>query len=129
MFPPPPTSGGYLFPFFLLALRISVLFHHRYPHPIPDHVTLSPPCPLLYLGPSLPLAPMIVFFSLSSMMEASSLGHFGLITFLSSVDCILGILSFFLIPQDPPNVWLESLHLLIGKACDDGYAWILCMQV
>jgi hypothetical protein len=52
--PQPPTSRGCLFPFFLLALRTSVLF----PHSIPDQVPLSPhsphPHPLSLPGPSLP---------------------------------------------------------------------------
>ena len=36
-FTQPPVSQGCLFPFFLLALRASVLF----PHPVPDEVSLS----------------------------------------------------------------------------------------
>jgi hypothetical protein len=84
----PPISWGCLFPFFQLALRASMLF----PHPIPDQFPLSPhsfPPPTLTLPPS-PL--VIAFFSLPSGTEASLLGHFSLLTFLSSVDCILGIL-------------------------------------
>ena len=51
---PTPIPQGCLFPFFLLALRASVLF----PHPIPDQVPLSPSlhphsqtCPLSFPGP------------------------------------------------------------------------------
>jgi hypothetical protein len=39
--PQPPISWGCLFPFFLLALRASVIF----PHPIPDQVPFYPPLP------------------------------------------------------------------------------------
>jgi hypothetical protein len=35
---------------------------------------------------------VIALFSLPSGTEASSLGHFSLLNFLSSVDCILGII-------------------------------------
>jgi hypothetical protein len=35
---------------------------------------------------------VIVFFSLPSGIEAFSHGLFSLLTFLSSIDCILGIL-------------------------------------
>ena len=52
-------------------------------------------CILALAHPSLSLPPVIAFFSLPSGIEASSLGPFGLLTFLSSVDCILGILYFF----------------------------------
>ena len=86
-----PTSY-FLFPFFLLALTASVLF----PHPIPDQVSLSAPTPHPLPCPlSLPPSPlMIAFFCLPSGTEVSSLGHFSLLTFLSSMDCILGILYF-----------------------------------
>jgi hypothetical protein len=41
------------------------------------------------LPPSLPPSPFVIaFFSLPSGTEASSLGHFSLLTFLSSVNCI-----------------------------------------
>jgi hypothetical protein len=38
---------------------------------------------------------VMAFFYLPSGTEDSSLGHFILLTFWSSVDCILGILYFF----------------------------------
>jgi hypothetical protein len=41
--PQPPTSRGCLFSFFLLALRVSVLFSH----PVPDQAPLSSPTPCL----------------------------------------------------------------------------------
>ena len=52
---PPPTSQGCLFPFFLLALRASLLFPH-----IPDHV---PPFPSLSPVPprSLPPSDHLIF--------------------------------------------------------------------
>jgi hypothetical protein len=90
--------------FYLLMLRDSVLF----PHPIPDHVLLSPhtsPPPNLstLLPRSLPPSPLVIaFFSLPSGTEASSPGHFSLLNFLSSVDCILGIRYFF----------FSNMHLL-----------------
>jgi hypothetical protein len=49
---------------------------------------------------------LIVFFSLPSGTEASSLEHFNLLTFLSSVDCILGILYFF--------SFLANIYLLVS---------------
>ena len=48
-----------------------------------------PPRSLLFLSP------VIAFFSLPSGTEASSLGPFSLLSFLSSVDCILVILYFW----------------------------------
>jgi hypothetical protein len=45
-----------------------------------------------------------VFFSLPSGTEASLLGHFSLLSFLNSVDCILGILYFL----------LTTIHLLVS---------------
>ena len=61
-----PTSESCLFPFFLLALRASVLFHY----PIPDYV---PPPPHLSLFPPR-FTPasfrMVGFFSLPSRTEA-----------------------------------------------------------
>jgi hypothetical protein len=42
----------------------------------------------------LPSPLVIAFFSLPSGTEASSLGPFSLLNFLSSVECILGILYF-----------------------------------
>jgi hypothetical protein len=61
----------------------------------PPHSTLS-----LHLSTftprSLPSYPLVIdFFSLPSGTEASLLGHFSLWTFLTSVDYILGIVSFF----------------------------------
>jgi hypothetical protein len=82
--PQPPTSQSCLFPFFLLALRAPVIF----PHPIPDQVPLfsQPTFPPRSLPPFL----LVIFFlSLPSGIEASSLRPFTLLTFLSSVDCIL----------------------------------------
>jgi hypothetical protein len=87
--PQSPVSRGYLFPFFMLAFRPSASF----PLPIPDQVPpsllfylhpLSPPDPSPSLHPSLfnylPL--VIALFSLPSGTEASSLGHFSLLTLL-----------------------------------------------
>jgi hypothetical protein len=76
----------------LLALRASALF----PHTIPDQVPVSPHLPPTSTPISLPPSPLLIsFFSLPSGAVASSLRHFSLLTFLSSVDYILGILYFF----------------------------------
>jgi hypothetical protein len=54
------------------------------------------PCLFFHPNPSLSFpSPVIAFFLLPSGIEASSLGSFGLLTFLSSMDCILGILYYF----------------------------------
>jgi hypothetical protein len=69
--------------------QYQIRFHSPPPFP--------PPRPLSLTCPSLPPSPlMIAFFSLPSGTEASSLGHFSLLTFMSSVDYILNILYFFL---------------------------------
>ena len=54
-------------------------------------------------SPSLPLC--YCFFSFPKETEVSSLGHFSLWTFLSSVDCILGTLYFY---------FLANIHLLVS---------------
>ena len=66
--------------------------------PFPSHNTrsgsplASHPHPFTVLSQAPPSQLVIAFFSLPSGTEASSLGPFSLLTFLSSVDCILGIL-------------------------------------
>ena len=55
--PLPFTSQGYLFPFFLLVLRASVLSP-----PIPDHVQTSPPCPCSHSVPSPTILPVTSYF-------------------------------------------------------------------
>ena len=89
--PQPPTFYFLTFPvsFFLLAHRASVLF----PHTIPDHVPSSSPHPLSLQGPSLP--PSLWLLSSPSQVGLSH-PHLGsLLTFLNSVDYILGILYSF----------------------------------
>jgi hypothetical protein len=70
--------------------------------------SLSPsylPSPLSLSGPSLPPSPLLIdFFSLPSGTEASSRGHFSLLSFLSSVDCVFGMLHFF----------LANIHVLVS---------------
>jgi hypothetical protein len=62
----------------------------------------SPLCPFpIQVLPSLPPHPGIAFFSLPSEIEVSLLGCFCLLTFVSSVDCILGI---------PYVFWLISTY-------------------
>ena len=79
--------------------------------------TVSHPNPHLHSLPSSSLPPfllVIAFFSLPSGTEASSLGHFSLLSLLNSVDCILctlnGFFSFF------------NIHLLVTTyyACPFG---------
>jgi hypothetical protein len=89
-----PISQGCLFPLFLLALRASFLF----PHPVPYQVSISPlitPPSTFHLKSLLPSPLMVALFSLPSGTGLSLLGHFSLLTFSSSVACILCILYFF----------------------------------
>ena len=59
----------------------------------------APFSPVYFPSQVSPSPLVIAFLSFSSGTEASSLGHFSLLIFLSSVDCILYILYFFwLIP-------------------------------
>ena len=93
-----PPPWGCIFPLILLAPMSSFLSPHLhiwscFPFPLT--------CPSPTQIPSFPLPPVIIFFSLSSGIEASSLGPFCLLTFLSSVDCILGILA--------------NIHLLVNR--------------
>jgi hypothetical protein len=56
----------------------------------------SPSCPLSHPGLSLSLVPPIIApFTLPSGIKSSSLGLLGLLTSLSSMDYILGILYLF----------------------------------
>jgi hypothetical protein len=101
--PQPPTSRGFQFLFFLLALRASVLF----PHLIPDQVPLSSQPPSPFLPQYLPCSPVVIaFFSLPSGTEVSSVGSFSLLAFLSSVYCILCILYSLLL-------LFANIHLLV----------------
>ena len=109
--PQPPISQGCLFPFFLLALRASVLF----PYPIPDQVSLTP-------TPSHPLSPLVnAFFSIANGIETSSLKPFCLLIFLSSMDCILAILYFYIFIFSL-FVCLANIYLLVSTyhACPFG---------
>ena len=84
---PPPC----IFPLILLAFRLLPALY------LPDHDPLSPPPPFSAPCPFFSLPPVIVFLSLSSVIEISSLGPFCLLIFLSSMDYILCILYFFLL--------------------------------
>ena len=87
-----------------------------FPHPIPNKVSLSPP-PLpsspttsSFTPRFLPPSPLVIaFFSLPSGTEWSSPGHFSLLSFLISVDCILGILYFFVC-----LFVFANIHLLVS---------------
>jgi hypothetical protein len=70
-----------------------------HPHSLPSPSQVPPSLPLS-LPPSIPSSPLVItFFSLPIGTEASSLGHFHLLSLLNSVDCILcilyGFFSFF----------------------------------
>jgi hypothetical protein len=105
--PMPPVSWGYLFKGFS-------------PFPLPNtwsgSPTLPPPPPASFPPRSFPPSRlMIAFFSLPSKTEASSLGYFSLLTFLSSVEYISDILYFFF--------FLANIYLLVNTyhACPFGY--------
>jgi hypothetical protein len=92
----PSTSYFLRLPFFILSAGFSPFPspNTRSGSPLP-RPRLAPPTStflLRFLHPS-PL--VIAFFSLPSGTEVSSFGLFNLLTFLSSVDCVLGILYFF----------------------------------
>ena len=96
-----PCLQDYIFPFILLALSGLL----SCPPPISDPAPLFASSPS-HPDPSLPLPPVIIFFPPLSGIEGSSLVPFCLLTFLSSVDCILGILYFFF--------FLANIHLLVS---------------
>ena len=80
----------------LLTLTASLLPSHTWMCSFfssPSHLPCSSLSISLSLSHSLPL--VIPFFSLTSVIEAFSLGPFLLLSFLSSVNCILGNLYFF----------------------------------
>jgi hypothetical protein len=95
----PPTSyfRGWRFPVSILSAgpqgfspfpSSNTRSHPPTPWLLPLPLCTFPPRPLL-------LSPVvIVFFFIPSGTDISSLGHFSLLTFLSSMDCILGILVF-----------------------------------
>ena len=103
--PPPPTSWGYPCPFFLLVSRI----HCCSPQCL-IMFPLSPPYTFAHPCSSFHLTPVTAFFSLSSRTEPSSLGPFSLLNFLSSADCILGILCMFWLIST--YWWVHTLHVL-----------------
>jgi hypothetical protein len=65
------------------------------PFPCPLHTWSCSPFPLSLPSPTLPLPSGVIFSSLPSGIKASSHWPFCLLTFLSSVGCILGILYIF----------------------------------
>jgi hypothetical protein len=97
-------SGGSPQAPYFLWLPVSILSAgpQRFsPFPSPNTRSgspLPPPphAPFTFSSRSHPPSPLVIaFFSLPSGTEASSLEHFSFFTFLSSVDCILGILYLF----------------------------------
>ena len=94
-----------------LGLQSFSLIQYQIMFPSLSHSYL--PSPLSLSGPSPPPPPLLIdFFSLPSGTEASSRGHFSLLSFLSSVDCVFGILYFF----------LANIHVLVSTyhACPFG---------
>jgi hypothetical protein len=72
--------------------------------PVSSHTcscSLSLPSPLFLLSPSHPLPPVIILFPLLSRTEASTLLSSFFLSFMWSVNCIVGILSFL------PNIHLS----------------------
>jgi hypothetical protein len=124
----PPVSQYFLFPFFLLALRASVLF----PHLTPDQVPHPPLLFSLSTFPHrlLPPSPLVIaFFSLPSGSEVSSLGHFSLLIFFFG-----GVVFFFITyflqlhfqcypksPPSPPPLPAHSHFLALAFPCTGAY--------
>jgi hypothetical protein len=114
-------SWGCLFIFFLLAHRASVIF----PPPIPDQVPLYTPLlpHPIHFPSQIPPSPLVIaFFSLPSGTEASSLGHFSLLSLLNSLDCILCILYEFFSFLFFFFFGGANIHLLVSRyhACPFG---------
>jgi hypothetical protein len=86
----PPTSQGCLFTFFLQAPSFSPVPPTQYLIMFPS----DPPCPLSHTRPS--LSPPLLWFisSIPSGIQATSIRPLCLLTFLSSILFILGILYF-----------------------------------
>jgi hypothetical protein len=87
---------------YLLKLPVSILsagpqgFNPLTPTQCLIMFPFSPSCPLSHPGLSLSLVPPIIApFTLPSGIKSSSLGLLGLLTSLSSMDYILGILYLF----------------------------------
>ena len=105
----PPTSYLLRLPVFILSAGPQGFI--PIPPSIPNHVPFFPS-----MSPFLPTqipptptptpAPVIAFFSLPHGIVASSLRPFGLLAFLSCVDCILGILYFTLKQKNRPFQYL-----------------------
>ena len=98
-----------------------------FPHPIPDQAPLSLPLHHSIYFPSTssptPHSPLVIaFFSLPSETEASSLEHFSLLSFLSSVECIsfcifnrsLGLSSSLQICVTSTYYFLSTIHQFLN---------------
>lgn len=99
------SSWGCLFPLFLQAVMVSVLF----PHKIPDSISLFP---FLSLFPprSLPSSSCHWF---PNGTEATSLGPFSMLLFtLSFVGCILFILYIFGLISS--YYWAHTIYIHLG---------------
>jgi hypothetical protein len=109
--PQPPISWGCLFPFFLLALRDSVLFSH----PIPDQVPLSPHSWFNFPPGSLTPSPLWMHLSLSQVgLRCSHLGTSACWRFwvLWTVSWEYSSVLFFF--------FLVNMHLLVST-CQELY--------
>jgi hypothetical protein len=91
LFPEVACLHSFFWPSGLQSISLTqyqIRFPSSPPNPLPTHSTFPPR--------SLPPSSLVIaFFSLPSGTEASSLEHFSLLTFLSSVDCILYSVCFF----------------------------------
>jgi hypothetical protein len=98
--------------------------------------TFPPTYLLSYPGSSLPQLPVIVLFSITIVIEASSLGSIDLLTFFSSVDCTLGNLynfvqcdkyGFILFFYIQPAIYISSIYLRLFLF-SIVYFWLICQR-
>jgi hypothetical protein len=85
------------------------------------------PTPTIFPPKSFPSSPLVIaFFSIPSRTEASSLGHFSLLSLLNSVDCILcNIVNLLIIlitnnffgTQSSAKTFIRLLKILPEKQC------------
>jgi hypothetical protein len=92
----PPISYLLILPIYILSAGLQDFRPFPSPNTQVPLYAPFPPSRSTFTPRSLPHSPLVIaFFSLSSGTEVSSLGHFSFFTFLSSMDCILGILYSF----------------------------------
>jgi hypothetical protein len=114
----PPTSYFLRLPDYIIS--VGPRGFSPFPSPNTRPGSPLPPTPPPSTIPPVSFPPtilVIAFFSLPSGTEVSSLGHFSLLRFLSSMDCILDILFFlFLLFLFFANIYLlvHTMHVLLG---------------